>query len=196
MLVTTKQLTYRLDSIVELENNTYPSDFFMYPDDIEHWIDSNMFFCNSIVYEDHVSSVVSFLITSHYDIKLLLDSKIKESELTPYNHHGYPVLYFASLILEHFQHGPILFKNIFSEILEQKIILEVCYSIAANNFGLSFLQKLGFDLCGKYKKKYPIMVSSEYTVLQSFFKKVLLHNKRVQLTAIPLRPSGLLHSGN
>ena len=148
------------DLINSFENHFYPIEFFTKIEDVTHWLKSEMFFCNTIVEKKKILSTLSFLITDKISYINILEGKIFEKELIPYNFSDKPSLYLESFIISKSKHSYILVRSILKEIkeftLSKNIIINQSFSIAATKDGESFLEKNHFNKSGRYCRIYSI----------------------------------------
>ena len=149
----------------DFENSFYPIEFKAKLKDYKHWIESKMFFCNTITIEDEINSVISFLLTDEESMNNILFNNYLEKDIVPYNFNGNAILYFSSFIINHNSHSFVLMRNVFREIksLAQKYNIEIhsSFTIAVTTDGERFAERNHFVTKVKYKQKYPIYTLNE-----------------------------------
>ncbi|MEM4261177.1 MAG: hypothetical protein QXG00_08085 [Candidatus Woesearchaeota archaeon] len=165
VLWSTKKCKEYSQSINEFENCHYPSEFKATVEEFIHWLNSDVFFCNAIVEDGKILSIISFLITDLDSYQRIVSNQITEKEILPFNNSLIPSLYFSSFIISKDMHAFILTKNIFKEMRNyiNNIPLKFnhSFSISATKDGENFLKKNGYNYISDYKIKYPIYYLDE-----------------------------------
>ncbi len=147
----------------------FAKDFVTDPKEFVSWSDSPFYFSNITLNEDgSVGTYVAVLLTNEATFKNILNGKIREHEMPPWEagEYGLPYLYWPTLIVENRTHAPYLIKSIFSEVAETarkwELLITHVYSIAFTKVSERLMRRYFFERVGTYRDgghEYPVMLS-------------------------------------
>ncbi len=152
-----------------LMDKYFEGDFVTQMNAIPSWGHSEFYFTNVTVDErDEVTSYAAVLLTNEATFKNILNGKIREHEMPPWEagEYGLPYLYWPTLIVENRTHAPYLIKSIFSEVAETarkwELLITHVYSIAFTKVSERLMRRYFFERAGTYREgghEYPVMLS-------------------------------------